>query len=224
MTRPSRNQDLLLIETAKRLLPETGVSGMSLKRIAEECGVNPGMFHYHFKTKSAFVRKVLESVNDEIQKEIEAGALQGDTSLERLRSAILAAGQRLLREKKILVSMIRDFLNGDEEVSRFIVHVHRQRLATIGPLIEQCRKDGYLEPIPLPQILSFIMCSVGFPAFIMEALDRSTAKKFKIPQNIKNEIASEEAIRQRVDLAIKAISKTDAAHRPPSNRKGALSP
>ena len=60
MTRPSRNQDQLLIQAAKRLLPEMGISGMSLQRIADECGVNLGMFHYHFKTKDAFIRKVLE--------------------------------------------------------------------------------------------------------------------------------------------------------------------
>jgi AcrR family transcriptional regulator len=207
MTRPSRNQDQLLIETAKRLLPETGVSGMSLKRIAEDCGVNLGMFHYHFKTKSAFIRKVLESFNQEFQFELETGALSGDTSIKRLRSAILAITRRMLREKKIVVSMVRDFLNGDKDVVDFVVRVHKQRLAVIGPLIEECRKDGYLEPLPLGQIISFFMCSVSFPVLISEAIERAPSKKLKLGKEMKESIVSDAALQQRIDLALKAICR-----------------
>lgn len=207
MTRPSRNQDQLLIDSAKRLLAETGVSGMSLKRVAEDCDVNLGMFHYYFKTKSAFIRKVLESFNQEFQFELETGALSGDTSIKRLRSAILGVTRRKLREKQIVVSMIRDFLNGDKEVVDFVVRVNKQRLAVIGPLIEECRKDGYLEPLPTAQIISFLMCSVSFPSLIAEALERAPSKKLKLRRETKEAIASDEALQQRIDLALKAICR-----------------
>jgi len=48
MSRPSKNTDKLLIQAGRRLLPETGVSGLSLRRGAQEAGVNLGMFPYYF--------------------------------------------------------------------------------------------------------------------------------------------------------------------------------
>ena len=71
MSRPSRRQDQLLIESAKALLPETGVSAMSLKEIASRCGVNLGMFSYHFGNKDQFIKQVLESVYDDLFLEVE---------------------------------------------------------------------------------------------------------------------------------------------------------
>ncbi|MBC7946203.1 MAG: TetR/AcrR family transcriptional regulator, partial [Burkholderiales bacterium] len=50
MPRPSQNTDRRLIKAARKLLPETGCSGLNLRQVAVKAGVNLGMFHYHFKT------------------------------------------------------------------------------------------------------------------------------------------------------------------------------
>jgi AcrR family transcriptional regulator len=209
MTRPSRNQDQLLIDSAKRLLPEMGVSEMSLQRIADECGVNLGMFHYHFKTKAKFVHKVLESINEELDRNIEAKLLEGKNPLEKLRSALVAIGLHILEQKKIIVSMMHDLLNQDQDVAEFVWMTSQRRFALLWPLIEECQKLGYVEPLPFAQISSFLSVSVNFPTIISETLDRLHNKDLKFPQRVKEQIATPDAIIQRVDLAIKAIRKGD---------------
>ena len=208
MSRPSRNQDKLLIETAKRLLLKSGAGEMSLKKIADESGVNLGMIHYYFRTKSVLMRRVLESINEELIKEFETSTLVGNTPLERLRSGLIAIAMNVYVRRKIVVSLVAGVLGHDKETSRFFLELAGKRFQLITPLIQQCQKEGYIDPLPLYQVLSFCMASINFPTLIAEGIDRLPVKEMKLPGFVIEQLASEEAIIQRVDLALKAISST----------------
>jgi len=187
-----------------------GISDMSLKQIADECGVNLGMFHYHFKTKPAFVRRVLESINEDIQKEIEEKILEGNNPLERLRAVMIAIALRILAQRKVLVSMLHDLLNHDGEVTKFVLGVGEKRLAILRPLVEECQRAGQIARLPFPQIASFISGSVNFPILVSEIVERSPNKRFKFSARVKEDLLSKKAVIQRVDLALKAISQRGA--------------
>lgn len=45
MARPSQNIDCALLDAGLALLPVTGCSGLSVRRLTEQAGVNLGMFH-----------------------------------------------------------------------------------------------------------------------------------------------------------------------------------
>jgi AcrR family transcriptional regulator len=58
-TRPSTPEHLVV--TAERLIAEEGVEGVSLRRIATEAGLrNPASVQYHFGTREALLRAVVE--------------------------------------------------------------------------------------------------------------------------------------------------------------------
>jgi AcrR family transcriptional regulator len=207
MTRPSRNQDRLLLETAKRLLPELGVEKMSLKRIADESGVNLGMIHYYFQTKSALISCVLESIHEELVGEFESKTLAGNTPFERLRSGLIAIAKVVYIRRKLIISLLRDFLGRDRESTKFFFELAGKRMKLIIPLIQQCQKEGYIENMPLYQVLGFCMASINIPTLMSEGIERIPIKRMKLPDFTINQLAGEKAIIQRVDLALKAITK-----------------
>lgn len=206
MPRPSRDQDKLLIETAKRLLPELGVEKMSLKRIADESGVNLGMIHYYFRTKSGLINRVLESIDQEIMKDYASKTLTGNTPLERLRSGLIAIAVGVYIRRKLLVSLLSDLLGRDEDSSKFFFKLAGKRMQLIIPLIHQCQKEGYIKPLPFYQMLTFLMMGINGPTILAEGMDRIPTRKMKLPAFAKKQLASEQAIIQRVDLALKAIT------------------
>ncbi len=206
MSRPSRNQNKLLIETAKRLLLKSGAGGISLKKIADESGVNLGMIHYYFRTKSVLMRRVLESINEELIQEFETSTLVGNTPLERLRSGLIAIAMNVYIRRKIVASLVASVLGHDKETSKFFLGLAGKRFQLITPLIQQCQKEGYIEPLPFYQVLSFCMASINFPTLIAEGIDRLPTKDMNLPSFALEQLASEKAIIQRVDLALKAIS------------------
>ena len=154
--------------------------------------------------------KCWSTVNDDIHREVEIKMAAGKNPLERLRFAVTAIAMLLFEQRKIHVSLLHDLLNQNEDVTEFVISIGERRLALIRPLIEQCKKEGYLEPLPFSQIASFIATSVNFPIIISETLDRLPSKKLKFSAQVKAEMVSKDAILQRVDLAIKAVSRKGA--------------
>jgi AcrR family transcriptional regulator len=206
MSRPSRNQDKILIETTKKLLLKSGAGAMSLKKIADESGVNLGMIHYYFRTKSVLMRCVLESINEELVKEFETSTLVGKTPLKRLRNGLITIAMNIYVRRKIVASLVAGALGHDEETRRFFLELTGKRFQLITPLIQQCQKEGSIEPLPFYQVLSFCMASINFPTLIAEGIDRLPVKELNLPGFVLEQLTSEKAIIQRVDLALKAIS------------------
>ena len=61
MPRPSRNLDRALLAAGRVLLPSAGARASRSAQVADAAGVNIGMFHYHFKTREAFLRAVMQA-------------------------------------------------------------------------------------------------------------------------------------------------------------------
>jgi AcrR family transcriptional regulator len=49
-----------ILDSAERLFAQDGVDAVSLRRICEDCGVNPASIHYHFRTKEGVIAAILE--------------------------------------------------------------------------------------------------------------------------------------------------------------------
>ena len=72
MPRPSRNLDRALLAAGRELFPARGCAGLSVREVADAAGVNLGMFHYHFKSREAFLRALLQSVYEDLSSELVA--------------------------------------------------------------------------------------------------------------------------------------------------------
>ncbi len=60
MARPSRNLDRALLAAGSELFPVHGCAGLTIRQVADAAGVNIGMFHYHFGSREAFLRALLQ--------------------------------------------------------------------------------------------------------------------------------------------------------------------
>jgi len=214
MSRPSRNQDRLLIETAKRLYPEVGASGMSLKRIAEEAGVNLGMFSYYFGSKSRFIRQVLEELADEAGTFAAVPLPPGTPSIDRLRCFLITMGRTYRDHRRLALAMYRDFLNQDPDVTEHLFEYNLQQMEGLIPLIEECQRDGYVDDrLPVQQILGFCMGTVKTPIVIAASQEREPQAGPKLLREGVSRMLTDEAIVQRVELALRGIARPQAARR-----------
>ena len=91
MPRPSQNLDRKLLQAGRRQLTRTGSSRFSVRELCAAAGVNLGMFHYHFRTKSAFIGTLLEEIYSPMFARLNIAATAGGDPLERLRFATWGA-------------------------------------------------------------------------------------------------------------------------------------
>ena len=88
MPRPSRNLDRLLLAAGRELLPLRGCAGLTVREVTETAGVNLGMFHYHFKSREAYLRALLQTMYEEMYSQLTYQADDKLGPMEALRGAL----------------------------------------------------------------------------------------------------------------------------------------
>ncbi|MDD5628054.1 MAG: TetR/AcrR family transcriptional regulator [Elusimicrobia bacterium] len=209
MSRPSRNTDKLLLKAGRKLLPETGICGLSQRRVSAEAGVNPGMFYFNFKTKQKFAQLVLQDIYEEFFKNFTVEVCGENVSpQERLRRALVALARFVRDNRKLFVMMIHDVIEGDAEAIRFSGDNLPRHLQVIAGLIHECQKRGVLKEMPLPCAMSFLAGSVIMPIIALGLTEKASARKaFAVTlKQAEPLLASDAMIEARAELALKALS------------------
>ncbi|MBI2384725.1 MAG: TetR/AcrR family transcriptional regulator [Elusimicrobia bacterium] len=209
MPRPSRSTDTLLIQAGRKLLPETGVSGLTLRRVAAAAKVNLGMFHYHFGSKREFARRVLTEIYEEFFRGFSMETGLDAPPKERLRGALAALARFARDNRKIILAIVRDVMEGDAVATEFAKANIPRHMEIIAGLVKECQRRGELKDIPLPLAMSFLLGAAAMPNVAMGVIERSSAKKpFGLaPAALFPLFSSDKSIAIRVDLALSALTR-----------------
>jgi AcrR family transcriptional regulator len=208
MSRPSHHLDRRLIAAARAMLPDTGFSGLSVREVARRAGVNVGMFHYHFKSKEEFVRRVLEEAYHDFLASFTEAAEGSGAARERLRRVLVAYAHFARRHRTIYSMMMRELLNGHGEMiafarANFPKHGDRMML-----LMEECRRTKVVRDLPAHVLTMFAMSSMGVPNVAATGLERSGKTKV-YGQSVKefiDMVLSDEMIETRADMVMAALA------------------
>ena len=216
MPRPSRNVDALLLKAGRELYPETGAAGLSVRKIAERAGANIGMFHYHFRTKEAFVRQLLQSIYDEMFASLELAASAGSPR-DALRAALNVLGRFGRDNGRLLRRLIGDALAGEAVALEFLRANMPRHVRVIIGLVVAGQSVGALRRMPPPQALAFLAGSVAAPILIGGAI----AEHALVPGvtvDLAELIASDAAIAERVDCALLGLAAPELPNAEPQTK------
>lgn len=208
MPRPSRSTDKLLIRAGRKLLPETGVSGLTMRRVAREAGVNLGMFHYHFGSKREFARRVLSEIYEDFFREFRLETAGDAPPRERLRRALGALARFARDNRKFILAIVRDVMEDDQEAVEFAKANIPRHMEIIAGLVRECQRRGELKGMPVPLAMSFLLGAAAMPNVAMGVIERSGARKpFGLtPSALFPLFSSDKSIALRVDLALGALA------------------
>lgn len=204
MTRPSRSLDQKLVATARAMLPHTGLSGLSLREVARKSGVNLGMFHYYFKSKDAFTRRVLQETYEHFFITFnEASQVPGDP-LQKLRS-VLVAFARFARDNKDFYALLaRELLNEQPECQKFVKDNFPRHAGILIALLQEGKNKKLIQDLPIPVLAAFAMGSMGVPNIIVAALERNKVKT--IAGFPLKGMTDDKTIEARADMVIRGLS------------------
>lgn len=207
MTRPSRHTDQKLIRAALALLPTTGYTRLSMRAVAAKAGVNLGMFHYYFKNKEEFTRRVADEFYATFFNKFTLEVETGKNPKEQLRKAILTLMRFFREHRRLLFALGRDVLEGDHTLVPMMESLLPRHGVILIRLMLECKKQGLIADIPIPIIITFILGSIAGPIAVLTVLERiklhpplDLAKKVAIPFML-----SDQVMEQRLDLALRAL-------------------
>jgi AcrR family transcriptional regulator len=178
-----------------------------VRRVAEQAGVNPAMFHYHFGNRDAFVRVLLQSIYDEMFADLEvAAAVPGPGTVQRLRGALRVIARFVRDHRKLLRNLARDAFGGEAAVVDFVKQNLPRHLGVIGRLVAQGQQEGVLRPLPLPQALAFVAGAMGAPILAGAALAESGLAPPQIAADFEAAVLSDAALDERIDLVLAGLA------------------
>jgi AcrR family transcriptional regulator len=222
VSRPSQNTDQRLIKAAVELIPETGFSGLSLRKVAQRAGVNLGMFTYHFKNKEEFRQRVLQELYENFYARLTLEVAKSGDPEEQLRHALTLVARYIRENRKLLLAMGRDVLEKDMLVIRFVEDNFYRHVQVIVDLVKKNRKSGQIQKnLPLPMVLVFLIANLAVPNILAAVLERTPLgvkydwlKKMFVPW-----VINDAAVSRRLDLVLKALGPSAPAKRKKSGAR-----
>src|SRR5260221_862730 len=157
--RPSRNLDQALLAAGRRLFPARGCGAMSLREVADAAGVNLGMFHYHFKSREAFLRALMQQAYEEMFSTLTLEAGRDAEPVANLRRAFQVLGRFARDNRPFLARVFTDALSGEQCAREFLRENMPRHIAVLGKLIVEGQNQGRLIAVPVAQAIG--LCGGG---------------------------------------------------------------
>lgn len=204
MARPSQNLDLAMLKAGRELFPGAGCAGLSVRAVADRSGANPGMFHYHFKTKDQFLRTLLQQVYEEMFSGLAGAAARDGSPLERLRAGLVTAAGLLRVHRKVFARVWMDAMAGEPVAAEFLRANAPRHIGLLARLVGQAQAEGALRELPPFQCVAMLLGAVALPVVFASGLVE-TALPVAVQRQFQAQVMDDDAIAQRVELVLQAL-------------------
>jgi AcrR family transcriptional regulator len=206
MARPGRNIEHALLKSGRKLYAQRGAAGLAVRALTEHARVNLGMFHYHFRTKDEFLRRLLSGWYEEMFGGLTGQIRQDGPPLHRLQGALMFLACFVRDNRPMLARVLMDAANGNAVAAQFLRDNAPRHLALLLALMDQAERDGLIVKLPAMQRFVFVMGAVGMPLLVAPALHSLGVAPKVLGAQLQAQVMSDEAIAQRIALVMKAIA------------------
>jgi AcrR family transcriptional regulator len=210
MPRPASHADQRLIRAAIELIPETGFSGLSLRRVAAQAGVNLGLFPYYFKDKRSFLQRVMQEFYEEFYRNFSLEISAGQDPEAQLRRALASLARFARDHRKLLLALLSDLVDGEPGVVRFLQDNFPRHVVVLLNLIRRCQRARVLRPLPVQQVLPFLLGSLLAPNIVIALAERTRLRSSYelLKRALLPGMLCERVIGERIELALRALAPT----------------
>ncbi len=206
MPRPSQDQDQALLAAGAALYPELGCAGLSVRRVADAAGVNPAMVHYHFGSKDAFLRALLQRHYEDMFGALSLNS-QGEADvMERLAAALMGVA-RFVREHRPLIARVWADAQAGQAVAQDFLRANAPRhLGVLLALLQEAQALDRLPPRPLLTRFSFLMGAVIAPLILVGGMKSIAAVPVALLAAVDEEVLSDAALQRRIEWALLGLA------------------
>lgn len=157
-----------ILDTAEMLFAEQGYSATSIRRIADQVGVNPALIHYYFSNKKELLLKVMERSFEPLKAALAEMKDGPESSPGMIATLLLSMAASHPNIPRLMTREV--LLPGGEMQSFFIENMAPLLAGTIPGLLGREKSAGRMRPDADPPITALLILAVCFFPFIARAL------------------------------------------------------
>ena len=200
---PNTRQQFL--DAGFRLYPQYGYRRLSVRLLAAEAGLSPGMFHHLFANKDAFVGELLQQQYGAAFSQLELTIRPDASVCDNLRE-VLRFAARLVRDRLPWIHrFLADSAEGVACVNDFIRQHGMCHVALMMDLLSEGMAQGLLPQTGVTRYLGFLMGSAIAPMVVISGRIADDLVLRQVADEFAGHMISNEAIDQRIDWALAAL-------------------
>jgi AcrR family transcriptional regulator len=203
--RPSRHLDRALVAAGRELLPVHGCSGLTIRQVSEAAGVNIGMFHYHFRTREAFLRAVMQGAYEEMFSRLTLGIAREASAIANLRAALRTLGRFVQDNRALVARILADAIGGEAIAREFLRDNFPRHLGVLLMLVAAGQRAGELKPMAAMQAVAFCAGALVLPILVGGAIADSGMPDPALAEGLRADMLTESALDERIDLALASL-------------------
>lgn len=133
-----------ILEAALELFNREGINNVSMRRIAEEAGIQIGNLTYHFRNRDTLVELLLNQLMEDLEKEI--SKMQGpEINLHSLWQSLYSSYSIMNRYRFIMLDLLQMFRQYPLLLQKFRANYERRRLE-FAFVLQLLEATGDLKP------------------------------------------------------------------------------
>jgi AcrR family transcriptional regulator len=185
-----------------------------VRALAAHAGVAPGMFHYHFDSKEAFLRTLLGGIYEEMFSALSRQSALPDEPLDRLRAALGVLARFARANRQLLARLWTDALAGDAVARDFFAHNAPRHVGLLMGLVLQAQSSAALRAMPPVSVFAFLIGSVALPLIFVAGLVDAGFSPPGGADAFDSQVMSDAAIDERIELALAALTPARQTRNP----------
>ncbi|MDO4642642.1 MAG: TetR/AcrR family transcriptional regulator [Cardiobacteriaceae bacterium] len=203
---PKEDAREAFLAAGRTLYLQCGYSGLSIRSLAAQAGLSSGMFHHLFTNKDAFVAEVLQRKYDEAFTQLQSKIQIRQNVRENLHQVMTFLAFFVRDHLDWVTYIFADALTGVKPVRHLVKEYAGMRhVSLMIELLLKADRQGSLKPASLSQRIIFLMTSVTAPMLIGSQLQKANLLPDMLAAQFLPDVASDEAIKQRIDWALSAL-------------------
>lgn len=191
------------IEAGLRLYPQYGYRKLSVRLLAAESGLSPGMFHHLFTGKDAFIAKLWQQLYETTFGSIDFISDGHILPLEQLHHSIRLLAHTLRNNLDWVNRLFADSNDSVAAADIFLQHHAAQYSGRLYDLLGKCFPNMAFSD--LVSRMSYILSSVITPMFLTVRFDNMGILPEKV-HTFTPDLLTDEAIEQRITWAFSILS------------------
>ena len=132
-----------ILETSAKLFGEKGYKGVSIRDIAQACGLTNAALYYHFKNKDDLYLAVLQDAHERAVATLDEAARSGGSLRSRLKQLVDRYFEVMLAQRQSFQMLWRDLKNVDDvRASKLYANMRAGFMRPIRETIEAAQAKG----------------------------------------------------------------------------------
>ena len=162
-----------ILDAAQKLLAQHGYAGLSMRDLANECGLAKATIYHYFRDKEEIFLSVLERDMEYVHDRVVAAAQQAPDPILKLRAALYAHFGLMRERRSLILTVLREIGGLHVQLHEIMCKQRERHLGPIVAILEEGIAQGIFRPMNVElatlSLLGMLNNSVAQLLFLEEA-------------------------------------------------------